>query len=88
MSSTLFARGVNTQVGMARRTQEMAKGVALAVATAEAVKTLPDEMQFMKSQIVALERRLANTEFKLEEALATITTLKAASKPADSTAAY
>lgn len=74
---------------MARRTQEMAKGVALAVATAEAVKTLPDEMQFMKSQFVALERRLTNTELKLEEALATIATLKAtASKPAESTAAY
>lgn len=83
MSSTLFARGVNTQVGMARRSQEMAKSVALAVATAESVKTLPDEVQVMKSQLVALERRLVNTEMKLEEALATIATLKAA-KPADS----
>jgi seryl-tRNA synthetase len=75
MSSTLFARGVNTQVGLARRSQEMAKSVALAVATAEAVKTLPDEVQFLKSQLVALERRLTNTEMKLEEAL---TALKAA----------
>lgn len=78
MSSTLFARGVNTQVGLARRNQEMAKSVALAVATADAVKTLPDEMQFLKSQLVALERRLTNSELKLEEAMATIATLKAA----------
>lgn len=86
MSSTLFARGVNTQVGLARRSQEMAKSVALAVATAESVKTLPDEIQLMKSQFVAMERRLTNTEMKLEEALSTITALKAAAKSTDSTA--
>jgi ABC-type thiamine transport system ATPase subunit len=70
MSSTLFGRGVNTQVGLARRNQEMTKSIAFAVAAAESVKTLPDELQFMKSQIVALERRLAATEMKLEQALA------------------
>lgn len=70
MSSTLFGRGVNTQVGLARRNQEMTKSIAFAVAAAESVKALPDEIQFMKSQIVALERRLAATEMKLEQALA------------------
>jgi ABC-type thiamine transport system ATPase subunit len=70
MSSTLFGRGVNTQVGLAKRNQEMNKSIAFAVAAAESVKTLPDEMQFMKSQIVALERRLVATEMKLEQMLA------------------
>jgi hypothetical protein len=69
MSSTLFGRGVNTQVGLARRNQEMTKSIAFAVAAAESVKALPDEVQFMKSQIVALERRLAATEAKLEQAI-------------------
>ena len=81
MSSTLFARGVNTQVGMARRSQEMTKSVALAVAAAEAVKTLPDEMQVMKSQIVALERRLVNTEMKLDQALVAIQASKSVNPP-------
>ena len=70
MSSTLFGRGVNTQVGLARRNQEMTKSIAFAVAAAESVKAIPDEIQIMKSQLVALERRLASTEMKLEQVLA------------------
>jgi septal ring factor EnvC (AmiA/AmiB activator) len=53
MSSTLFARGVNTQTGMRKRAEDVAKSIA---DVTEAVRGFPDEFLQLRAQILVLEK--------------------------------
>ena len=84
MSSTLFGRGINTQVGLSRRAEEVAKNISDLKTSIGSVKDLPNEVRLLRSQVSSLESRLAERETaqkvlearfaQLDDALSTLKT--------------
>jgi chromosome segregation ATPase len=70
MSSTLFGRGTNTQVGLARRAEEVKKSISDIRAAVESVQELPTEFRVMRTRMEAVETYSATiaTLTKLVEA--------------------
>lgn len=54
MSSTLFARGVNSQVGMKRRSDDMNKNISLIKNEIVLIKQTSDEITSLKAVIASL----------------------------------
>jgi hypothetical protein len=59
MSSTLFARGVNSQVGMKRRSDEMNKNISLIKNDIVLIKQTSDEITSLKAVIASLTDKVA-----------------------------
>jgi prefoldin subunit 5 len=58
MSSTLFARGINTQVGLRRRAEDNDKIMSGLKSELTVLKDIPTEVRTLKAQIMALEKRI------------------------------
>jgi len=56
MSSTLFGRGVNAQVGMRRRAEQAARELAEVKATADEIKDVPRDLYMVKAQVASFEK--------------------------------
>lgn len=59
MSSTLFARGVNSQVGMKRRSDDMNKNISLIKNDIVLIKQTSDEITSLKAVIATLTDKVA-----------------------------
>jgi len=59
MSSTLFARGVNSQVGMKRRSDDMNKNISLIKNEIVLIKQTSDEITSLKAVIASLTDKVA-----------------------------
>ena len=55
MSSTLFARGTNTQVGLRRRAEVIDKSISDMRATVEGVQDLPRDFRVLRARVEAVE---------------------------------
>jgi hypothetical protein len=62
MSSTLFARGVTTQVGQRRRHEVLEKNIADLQAALATLNDLPNQVRVLEARNAALERRVATLE--------------------------
>lgn len=87
MSSTLFARGINSQVGMKRRTDEMNKNIAGLKNDMTLIKQTSDDITSLKNVIAAMGEKIAAIEKKVDSVLATATaTATVESSPAPDSA--
>lgn len=59
MSSTLFARGVNSQVGMKRRSDDMNKNISLIKNEIVLIKQTSDEITSLKAVIASLTDKVS-----------------------------
>ena len=59
MSSTLFARGTNTQVGLRRRAEAIDKSIADMRTAVDGVQDLPRDFRVMRTRVEVLESHLA-----------------------------
>jgi hypothetical protein len=88
MSSTLFARGTNTQMGVRRRAEEVSKNITDLRSDLDTVKGLPLEFRVMRTRmevmesynasIVALSKQVAEIMTTVEEQKKTIARLEEA----------
>ena len=62
MSSTLFARGVTTQVGQRRRHEILEKNIADLQAALATLKDLPNQVRILEARNAILERRITALE--------------------------
>lgn len=62
MSSTLFARGVTTQVGQRRRHETLEKNISDLQALVAGLKDLPMTVRVLEAKVATLERRVATLE--------------------------
>jgi len=62
MSSTLFARGVTTQVGQRRRHEILEKNIADLQAALAILKDLPNQVRILEARNAILERRITALE--------------------------
>ena len=62
MSSTLFARGVTTQVGQRRRHEVLEKNIADLQAALATLKDMPNQVRVLEARNATLERRVATLE--------------------------
>jgi BMFP domain-containing protein YqiC len=62
MSSTLFARGVTTQVGQRRRHEILEKNIADLQAALTSMKDLPNQVRVLEARNATLERRITALE--------------------------
>ena len=79
MSSTLFGRGTNTQVGLRQRAEEVNKRITDLRTAADIVKDLPLEFRVMRTRVEALETRNSTFEVltaQLNELVATVDILQ------------
>ena len=58
MSSTLFGRGTNTQVGLRRRAEVIDKSIADMRAAVDGVQDLPRDFRVMRTRVEVLESHL------------------------------
>ena len=70
MSSTLFARGVTTQVGQRRRHEVLEKNIAELQAALALVKDLPNQVRILEARNAVLERRVISLEAARDQATA------------------
>lgn len=84
MSSTLFARGVNGQVGNARRMERMLRDVADTKAAMELVKDVPLQIYELKSTLSKLERAVACVEASVSSLEARVKALEPTATESDS----
>ena len=84
MSSTLFARGINSQVGMKRRTDEMNKNIAGLKNDMTLIKQTSDDIMSLKNVIAAMGEKIAAIEKKVDSFLATAAAAATASANVES----
>lgn len=79
MSSTLFNRGMNTQMGTRQRAEAVDKNIlALQLALAEvhtSTMALPNIVRLLEAKVAALEKKVAELQGGSTEAEATTTTI-------------
>lgn len=56
MSSTLFGRGVNAQVGMRRRAEQINRELAEVKAATDDIKDIPRDIYMIKAQVASFEK--------------------------------
>jgi hypothetical protein len=56
MSSTLFGRGVNAQVGMRRRAEQVNRELAEVKAATTEIKDVPRDIYMIKAQVASFEK--------------------------------
>jgi len=84
MSSTLFARGINSQVGMKRRTDEMNKNIAGLKSDMTLIKQTSDDITSLKNVIAAMGEKIVAIEKKVDSFLAAATATLESSPATDS----
>ena len=72
MSSTLFARGVNSQVGMKRRSDDMNNSISLIKNELILMKQTSDEVYVLKSVISSLTEKIANMQKTIDELVVSV----------------
>jgi saccharopine dehydrogenase-like NADP-dependent oxidoreductase len=89
MSSTLFGRGTNTQIGGKKRAEDQERAV-LAVRTAvdelRAVSATAADVRAATARIATLEATVATLQKTVAALSSTVATLSAAPAPAEATA--
>jgi hypothetical protein len=79
MSSTLFARGVNSQVGMKRRADDMNKNIAGIKNDIVLIKQTSDEIVSLKAVIVTLTEKVAALQKTVDSLIASASASASAS---------
>lgn len=82
MSSTLFGRGINTQVGGRRRAEEVDKALEDIRNTISDVKTVPYEMRAMQAKVISMDSKIAGYDQTLKQQSERMDTVDAAAKNA------
>jgi hypothetical protein len=81
MSSTLFARGINSQVGMKRRTDEMNKNIAGLKSDITLIKQTSDEITSIRSMMDSMNLKIVALEKKIDTFIAATNALHAGTTP-------
>jgi predicted nucleic acid-binding Zn-ribbon protein len=82
MSSTLFGRGINTQVGGRRRAEEIDKALGDIRNSIGDIKNVPYEMRAMQAKVISMESKVAGYDLTLKQQSERIDTVDAAAKNA------
>ncbi len=82
MSSTLFGRGTNTQVGGRRRAEEVENAIRDIRTSIQDVKEVPNELRAFQAKVMALESKVAGHDQTLKHQSERIDTADASGKNA------
>ncbi len=82
MSSTLFGRGINTQVGGRRRAEEVDKALEDIRSTISDVKNVPNDLRAFQGKVLAMESKVFGYDQTLTQQSQRIDTVDASAKNA------